>query len=816
MAKISEDDILNLKNSGQFDPEWYCATYPDVCLSGVDPAEHFLWIGSKLGRSPVPPPVSSQSDKVERSSGGSWALLSGSNVEPTFLDALFIDGTNGTSSTPYRVFRIANGLAIEGWKTSCAKGADIADLLAKDIRARFVVIHRAPYWPPFVEFVNKMRSGGSVIIFDVDDLIFDEAVIPYIDGFRYLSEESKDGFLRGTRAYREFILNADMCTTTTNFLADKMRELGKPSYRVRNAISSTNIEFFERAGYRRKGRPSPFVVGYYSGTRTHQADFAVVAPALIKFMHENADVVFRLVGDFDLEDYPELAAWQHIHRPGDLPRVTRIGLMPHDVMVRDQFSCDLIIAPLEVGNPFCEAKSELKFFEASLAQCPVIASSTQTFRDATDNGRLAHLATTTDDWLTAFREIHGNYAFALNRARHAFDNVRYEYAQRFAANEALDAYEDFVENRSGRMASTSEVDDRAATIADIGVILPDFNGPSGGHRKIFEICRELERIGKRLKLYFYTNRVPKLIKRDIGRLFCELDAEVVIFRGEVEEHDTIICTQWKTAYDLRKIPFEGSIINFVQDFEPMFFPVGSDYMRALVSYRLSYEIICYGEWVAAKLHDELNISPKIIPFTMDHRVYGPPDVEQGRDIDLLLFARPSQDRRCYDLIVEGLILLKMRKPDLRIGFFGEEEYEDTGFEFTNYGSIAALDELAALYRRAKVGICYSPTNPSQLGYEMVACGVAIVDVQIKFSELNFDGDSFVRYCDGTPEGMSKVCEELLYDPAELDTRRARGYEFVARMPEETELGRAFVKAAGLDSEAPPPAPELVARSRLPQ
>jgi hypothetical protein len=82
---------------------------------------------------------------------------------------------------------------------------------------------------------------------------------------------------------------------------------------------------------------------------------------------------------------------------------------------------------------------------------------------------------------------------------------------------------------------------------------------------------------------------------------------------------------------------------------------------------------------------------------------------------------------------------------------------------------------------------------------MIACGVGLVDVKIKFSELNFDGESFVRYCDGTPESMREACEELLCNPAALAVRRARGYAFIAQLPEDAELGLAFVEAAGLST-----------------
>lgn len=49
---VDESDLKLITSSGLFDAEWYLANYPDVEKSGLDPAEHFLWIGGKLGRNP--------------------------------------------------------------------------------------------------------------------------------------------------------------------------------------------------------------------------------------------------------------------------------------------------------------------------------------------------------------------------------------------------------------------------------------------------------------------------------------------------------------------------------------------------------------------------------------------------------------------------------------------------------------------------------------------------------------------------------------------------------------------------------------------
>jgi hypothetical protein len=42
--------IEDLLTSGDFDPFWYDETFPDVRLSGLGPAEHYLLIGRRLGR----------------------------------------------------------------------------------------------------------------------------------------------------------------------------------------------------------------------------------------------------------------------------------------------------------------------------------------------------------------------------------------------------------------------------------------------------------------------------------------------------------------------------------------------------------------------------------------------------------------------------------------------------------------------------------------------------------------------------------------------------------------------------------------------
>jgi hypothetical protein len=50
MQKPTRKEIDTLLSSGQFDAAWYQRTYPDVTYLGMDPAEHYLTYGHRMGR----------------------------------------------------------------------------------------------------------------------------------------------------------------------------------------------------------------------------------------------------------------------------------------------------------------------------------------------------------------------------------------------------------------------------------------------------------------------------------------------------------------------------------------------------------------------------------------------------------------------------------------------------------------------------------------------------------------------------------------------------------------------------------------------
>ncbi|MEA2844004.1 MAG: hypothetical protein QOJ69_1675, partial [Actinomycetota bacterium] len=102
-------------------------------------------------------------------------------------------------------------------------------------------------------------------------------------------------------------------------------------------------------------------------------------------------VLFRR--GLDLDEFPDFddlrtqIEWRDI-----------VGL---DTLPGELARLDVNLAPLEAGNPFCESKSDLKFFEAALVDVPTIASPSEPHRAAIVHGVNGFLAGDHDGWRDA-------------------------------------------------------------------------------------------------------------------------------------------------------------------------------------------------------------------------------------------------------------------------------------------------------------------------------------------------------------------------------------------------------------------------------
>jgi glycosyltransferase involved in cell wall biosynthesis len=225
-------------------------------------------------------------------------------------------------------------------------------------------------------------------LMDVDDLVFDPSAINWID-----SPDFKDPIRFGLyqaemRRHQQALLACDGVTASTDFLADQVRPLGRPALVHRNAFSLEMLALSTAALQRRAPAGQRVVMGYASGTPTHDHDFQIVAPALKAVMQRYPQTELWIAGPLDPG-----GGWKGLEE-----RIRRIPLQPWRSLPDLLVQFDINLAPLVGRNPFGQSKSEIKYVEAGLVQVPTVASPTDAFLYAIHPAENGYLADSQKEW----------------------------------------------------------------------------------------------------------------------------------------------------------------------------------------------------------------------------------------------------------------------------------------------------------------------------------------------------------------------------------------------------------------------------------
>lgn len=298
---------------------------------------------------------------------------------------------------------------------------------------------RTPLSADVATFIARLKFARVVVIADFDDLIFRPELLHLIDGTKYLPDAERQQFIVRTFQYQKMVEAADCVLATTLTLA---AELNRHSNNVR-VIRNYPLDIARSIAIRVKevGHSSEkFVIGYYSGTLTHQVDFRQCAGALARLMKQRHDVELRVVGKFDITEFMEFK---------DLaPRITQLPVLPYEEMLLDLAKCDVNIAPLELDNIFCECKSELKYFDAGLMCVPTIASPTKPFQAAIQHGVNGFLAGTFDEWSKCFASLLHDKSVAKSVGRNARRYVLSYFGEAAQLNDYRELMESLLRRRA--------------------------------------------------------------------------------------------------------------------------------------------------------------------------------------------------------------------------------------------------------------------------------------------------------------------------------------------------------------------------------
>jgi glycosyltransferase involved in cell wall biosynthesis len=219
--------------------------------------------------------------------------------------------------------------------------------------------------------------------------------------------------------------------------------------------------------------------------------------------------------------------------------------------------------------------------------------------------------------------------------------------------------------------------------------------------------------------------------------------------------------------------------------------MGTEYVLAENTYRLGLYHITSGPWCETILKRDFHAEADHFQFPVDRSIYYPRQRTKSNR-NLVFFAKPEMPRRCFELGIMALREFHRLRPDVEIVMFGSKHASKQSYEFpvTIREIVPTLDDLAQMYSNGDVGLVFSTTNPSLIPYEMMACGLPVVDLDRGDNEVNYASRRDIALlANPLPEVMATEIAALLENSSELAARREKGLEFINSFPSEEGMAR---------------------------
>jgi glycosyltransferase involved in cell wall biosynthesis len=332
-------------------------------------------------------------------------------------------------------------------------------------------------------------------------------------------------------------------------------------------------------------------------------------------------------------------------------------------------------------------------------------------------------------------------------------------------------------------------------------------GPgSGGHTTMFRLIAALEQAGNRCILYLRDRHgwSPAQHERRIRTWWPWVNAEVRDSAGGIEDAHAIFATAWETAYAVLASPARGTRFYLVQDFEPLFYPAGSESLLAEATYRFGFHGVTAGRWLATLLTRDYGMPADPFEFGRDLTYALDPTVEAERRAGVCFYSKPGTARRAHELAVLALDLFAQRHPEVPIHLYGQPASR-LPFAATDHG-LQTPQQLNELYNRCVAGLVLSATNVSLVPHEMLAAGCIPVVNDADHNRIVLDNEH-VAYAPATPFEIADALCALVERPLAERTAAAQAAAASVQGTSWDDAGAAIVRivegvVAGAAASAP--------------
>lgn len=299
---------------------------------------------------------------------------------------LIIDGVDNIipQLTKYRVENKVEQLVSQGFKVV---KVSLPEFRMSDIRDAFaIIIYRSGYTDQLGRLCTIAKKYNKPVLYDIDDLVIDTKYTDQLSYTKSISSQEKANYDAGVNGYKKMLLHCDGAITTTKKLKEELMNYQSLVLLNRNLASKELVSISKHYIKDYSKNNEEVRIGYFSGSITHNENFELIKPAIIKLLKKYANVKLHLVGHLDI--------------PKDIAVFDK-QIVTHDFVDWRELpqllsQIDINLAPL-VNSIFNQAKSEIKWLEAALIKIPTVASNLGAFAEMIQDDQTGVLVAD-DEW----------------------------------------------------------------------------------------------------------------------------------------------------------------------------------------------------------------------------------------------------------------------------------------------------------------------------------------------------------------------------------------------------------------------------------
>ena len=502
-------------------------------------------------------------------------------------DVLYISGCN-PKAVPhlyrYRVLHQIEQLDAGNLESNAVFYINIDPLIVRDFR--IIIFYRCPWTKKVDEAISLAKSLNKKVLFDVDDLVIDKKYTDLNPYVKTLSLYEKSVYDDGVSRMGKTLKLCEGAITTTEVLAKELKNY-VPEVFINKNVASEEMYKFSQLALKKKSKftyHNDIIIGYFSGSTTHNSDIQMIIPVLKKIFKEFKNVKLLLLGHLDLpEDLEEFSSkiikkpfvdWQKL--PGLISNV------------------DINIVPIK-ENIFNAAKSENKWVEASLVKVPTVASNFGALGQSILHGKTGLLCNTLEDWYIELKTLILDKTLRKNLGINAFKFCKEKYNTILTSN----AFSNYI----NRIANKH-----------IGFVIPSLD-ISGGMKVILVHASYLQDAGWDVDL----------IAPETNKNFLEFKGHkfnVIVLKNAViiSQYDILVATLYSTLFTVIEYTKVKKKLYLVQGYETDFYLYGNNQRKiAEKTYSISYgiEYITISKWCETWLREKYTKNVKFAPNGID-------------------------------------------------------------------------------------------------------------------------------------------------------------------------------------------------------